>query len=182
MLGQLIFDRLEDAARHSQPGPGVTRLFLSDEHRAVTPLIRDWMTKSGLTSEIDAAGNIVGRDAKALSGAPTLILGSHQDTVVSGGKYDGMLGVALPIKKAHDFNPPLSGHAPLPGRSIPRHSMPPMIRASLSPTRLRLLAAIPMTSPPLSGTARMHWALSKSISNRGRFLKKWTCRLVWSRP
>lgn len=97
MLGQLIFDRLEDAARHSQPGPGVTRLFLSDEHRAVTPLIRDWMTKAGLTSEIDAAGNIVGRDAKALYGAPTLILGSHQDTVVSGGKYDGMLGVALPI-------------------------------------------------------------------------------------
>lgn len=97
MLGQLIFDRLEEAATHSQPGPGVTRLFLSDEHRALTPLIRDWMTKAGLESEIDAAGNIVGRDQKAMDGAPTLILGSHQDTVVSGGKYDGMLGVALPI-------------------------------------------------------------------------------------
>lgn len=97
MLGQLIFDRLEEAATHSQPGPGVTRLFLSNEHRALTPLIRDWMTKAGLESEIDAAGNIVGRDQKARDGAPTLILGSHQDTVVSGGKYDGMLGVALPI-------------------------------------------------------------------------------------
>lgn len=97
MLGQLIFDRLEEAATHSQPGPGVTRLFLSDEHRALAPLIRDWMTKAGLESEIDAAGNIVGRDQKAMDGAPTLILGSHQDTVVSGGKYDGMLGVALPI-------------------------------------------------------------------------------------
>lgn len=97
MLGQLIFDRLEEAATHSQPGPGVTRLFLSNEHRAVAPLIRDWMTRAGLESEIDAAGNIVGRDQKAMDGVPTLILGSHQDTVVSGGKYDGMLGVALPI-------------------------------------------------------------------------------------
>lgn len=97
MLGQLIFDRLEEAATHSLPGAGVTRLFLSDEHRTVTPLIRDWMTKAGLQSEVDAAGNIIGRDAKALGGAPTLILGSHQDTVVSGGKYDGMLGVTLPI-------------------------------------------------------------------------------------
>ncbi|WP_404420462.1 allantoate amidohydrolase [Thalassospira australica] len=97
MLGQLIYDRLDEAAKHSQPGPGVTRLFLSNEHKSVTPLIRDWMSKAGLFSEIDAAGNIVGRDDKALAGAPTLILGSHQDTVVSGGKYDGMLGVALPI-------------------------------------------------------------------------------------
>lgn len=97
MLGQLIYNRLDEAANHSQPGPGVTRLFLSDEHKSITPLIREWMSKAGLVSEIDAAGNIIGRDDKALAGAPTLILGSHQDTVVSGGKYDGMLGIALPI-------------------------------------------------------------------------------------
>jgi allantoate deiminase len=66
-------------------------------------LIRDWMTQAGLHTEIDAAGNIIGRDAKAQQGTPTLIMGSHQDTVVSGGKYDGMLGVALPIAVIGDL-------------------------------------------------------------------------------
>ena len=103
MLGQLVYDRLEQAAQFSQSGPGVTRLFLSPEHKQVATLIRDWMTQAGLHTEIDAAGNIVGRDAKAQQGAPTLIMGSHQDTVVSGGKYDGMLGVALPIAVVGDL-------------------------------------------------------------------------------
>ena len=103
MLGQLVYDRLEEAAQFSQSGPGVTRLFLSPEHKQVATLIRDWMTQAGLHTEIDAAGNIVGRDAKAQQGTPTLIMGSHQDTVVSGGKYDGMLGVALPIAVVGDL-------------------------------------------------------------------------------
>jgi allantoate deiminase len=103
MLGQLVYDRLEEAAQFSQSGPGVTRLFLSPEHKQVATVIRDWMTQAGLHTEIDAAGNIIGRDAKAQQGAPTLIMGSHQDTVVSGGKYDGMLGVALPIAVVGDL-------------------------------------------------------------------------------
>lgn len=103
MLGQLVYDRLEEAAQFSQSGPGVTRLFLSPEHKQVATLIRDWMTQAGLHTEIDAAGNIIGRDAKAQQGTPTLIMGSHQDTVVSGGKYDGMLGVALPIAVIGDL-------------------------------------------------------------------------------
>ena len=97
MPGHLVYDRLEQAAQFSRPGPGVTRLFLSAEHKQVAALICDWMKQAGLEPEIDAAGNIVGRDEKARNGAPTLIMGSHQDSVVSGGKYDGMLGVALPI-------------------------------------------------------------------------------------
>ncbi|WP_114089393.1 allantoate amidohydrolase [Thalassospira profundimaris] len=103
MLGQLVYDRLEQAAQFSQPGPGVTRLFLSAEHKQVAALINEWMKQAGLEPDMDAAGNIVGRDEKARNGAPTLIMGSHQDTVVSGGKYDGMLGVALPIAVVGDL-------------------------------------------------------------------------------
>ncbi|MBW6390103.1 M20 family metallo-hydrolase [Billgrantia antri] len=97
-LGQQLMARLDDAARHSQPGPGVTRLFCSDEHRAVLELIADWMRQAGLSPELDASGNLVGRNERARQGERTLIMGSHQDTVAEGGKYDGMLGVALPLQ------------------------------------------------------------------------------------
>src|SRR5690606_6767790 len=46
---------------------------------------------------LDAVGNVVGRYAAARPGARTLITGSHYDTVRNGGKYDGRLGVLLPI-------------------------------------------------------------------------------------
>ncbi|SDL97397.1 allantoate deiminase [Modicisalibacter muralis] len=97
-LGRQLMARLDEAALHSLPGPGVTRLFCSDEHREVLELIADWMRQAGLTPELDASGNLVGRNARALAGENTLILGSHQDTVAEGGKYDGMLGVALPLQ------------------------------------------------------------------------------------
>ncbi|MGM0823509.1 MAG: allantoate amidohydrolase [Pseudomonadota bacterium] len=96
-IGQYLLSCLDEAAQHSQPGDGVTRLFCSPEHRQVLPLIEQWMTRAGLTPELDAAGNLVGRCPKALSGEPTLIMGSHQDSVVEGGKYDGMLGIAVPL-------------------------------------------------------------------------------------
>lgn len=96
-IGQYLLSGLDEAAQHSQPGAGVTRLFCSPEHRQVLPLIEQWMTRAGLTPERDAAGNLVGRCSKALSGEPTLIMGSHQDSVVEGGKYDGMLGIAVPL-------------------------------------------------------------------------------------
>lgn len=97
MLGHDILQRLDEAAICSQPGPGVTRTFCSDEHRQVLPLIEKWMQAAGLTTERDAAGNLVGRCPQARAGEPTLIIGSHQDTVTNGGKYDGMLGVVLPL-------------------------------------------------------------------------------------
>lgn len=96
-LGRELLAWLDDAATHSLPGPGVTRLFCSAEHRAVLERIADWMREAGLEPSLDASGNLVGSSPRATAGERTLILGSHQDTVVEGGKYDGMLGVALPL-------------------------------------------------------------------------------------
>ncbi len=96
-LGHDLLAWLDEAARHSLPGPGVTRLFCSAEHRAVLELIAGWMREAGLEPHLDASGNLVGSCPRAAAGERTLILGSHQDTVVEGGKYDGMLGVALPL-------------------------------------------------------------------------------------
>ncbi|TDB04626.1 M20 family metallo-hydrolase [Halomonas marinisediminis] len=96
-LGEILMARLDEAASFSRPGPGVTRLFCSEEHRQVLEPIGDWMRQAGLEPSLDASGNLVGRNPRAIAGEKTLILGSHQDTVTEGGKYDGMLGVALPL-------------------------------------------------------------------------------------
>lgn len=96
-LGQVLIERLDEAARCSAPGAGVTRLFCSQEHRDVLPTISRWMEQAGLAPQLDAAGNLVGRCPRAQAGEKTFIMGSHQDSVIEGGKYDGMLGVALPI-------------------------------------------------------------------------------------
>lgn len=96
-LGETLMARLDVAASFSRPGPGVTRLFCSKEHRQVLEPIGDWMRQAGLEASLDASGNLVGRNPRAIAGEKTLILGSHQDTVTEGGKYDGMLGVALPL-------------------------------------------------------------------------------------
>ena len=47
--------------------------------------------------EIDAVGNVVGRYRAERSDAATLMTGSHYDTVRNGGKYDGRLGIFVPM-------------------------------------------------------------------------------------
>ena len=60
---------------------------------------RAWLTRrlrdAGLTPHIDAAGNLIGRleGSAAAIGAKTLIVGSHSDSVPSGGRFDGMAGI-----------------------------------------------------------------------------------------
>ncbi|MEM6693413.1 MAG: M20 family metallo-hydrolase [Pseudomonadota bacterium] len=84
--------RIADAA--SGPGPGVTRLPFSSEHSAAVEIMKDWMTGAGLKVHIDPAGTLIGRrDGPA--GAPTLLFGSHQDSVPGGGAFDGIMGIAL---------------------------------------------------------------------------------------
>lgn len=109
-LGTAIMHLSEAAARHSEPGPGVTRVLGSAEHRALLVDLTQWMREAGLSTELDAAGNLVGRTA-TIENAPTLIIGSHQDTVRQGGKYDGMLGILLPLvvlKDLHEQGQPLA--------------------------------------------------------------------------
>lgn len=58
---------------------------------------RDYLTRrfaeEGLSTAIDAAGNLVGRWPGRNAGAPVLMTGSHSDTVPSGGRFDGIAGV-----------------------------------------------------------------------------------------
>jgi len=92
-LAQLWLDRL---AACSEPGPGVTRLPFTSEHRAALGVLTELMEQAGLTVGLDAAGTLIGRQYGP-EGAPVLLLGSHQDSVREGGAYDGIMGVVLPV-------------------------------------------------------------------------------------
>ena len=73
-------------------GGGVCRLALSAEDGAGRDLVVRWMRELGLSVNIDAIGNVVGVRAGTEAGPPVMT-GSHIDTVRTGGRFDGNLGV-----------------------------------------------------------------------------------------
>jgi len=95
-LGAEIMRRTERIAQCSEPGPGVTRLPFTEEHRCAAALLRGWMEAAGLAVHTDSCGTLIGRRDGARS-RRALLLGSHQDSIPQGGRYDGMLGIVLPI-------------------------------------------------------------------------------------
>lgn len=95
-IGDEIFDRLEQISACSTPGTGVTRMPFTPEHDQALDLLRDWMEQAGLEVSLDDAGTLVGRKTGS-DPARTLLIGSHQDSIPNGGKYDGILGIVLPI-------------------------------------------------------------------------------------
>src|SRR5579863_7353157 len=96
-MGPEICRRIDELAAISEDPHKLTRVFLSPEQARASTLVQSWMTDAGMTTRIDAVGNVIGRYEGNRPGLPALILGSHLDTVRDAGKYDGMLGVVTPI-------------------------------------------------------------------------------------
>ena len=101
-LGNEVWDWQEKLSAHSDPGFAekgqLTVTYLTDAHRACAQRISHWMRDCGFDEvEIDAVGNVVGRYKSSAPGAKTLMTGSHYDTVRNGGKYDGRLGIFVPM-------------------------------------------------------------------------------------
>ena len=101
-IGQQVWDWQEKLAQHSDPGFAekgqLTVTYLTDAHRACAQRISHWMKDCGFDEvEIDAVGNVVGRYHPATPGRKYLLTGSHYDTVRNGGKYDGRLGIFVPM-------------------------------------------------------------------------------------
>jgi N-carbamoyl-L-amino-acid hydrolase len=75
----------------------LTCAYMTPAHRKTAAQLAEWMREAGMESHIDAVGNVVGVYRSDALGAKTLMTGSHYDTVRNGGKYDGRLGILLPI-------------------------------------------------------------------------------------
>ena len=101
-LGNDVWDWQEKLSAHSDPGFAekgqLTVTYLTDAHRACAQRISHWMRDCGFDEvEIDAVGNVVGKYHGATPDAKYLLTGSHYDTVRNGGKYDGRLGIFVPM-------------------------------------------------------------------------------------
>lgn len=77
---------------------GLFRAYLTPAHRATIDQVGRWMFAAGLHARIDPAGNLVGHYPASVADAPSLVIGSHLDSVRDGGRYDGPLGVMLAIE------------------------------------------------------------------------------------
>jgi len=112
-LGNAVWDWQETLAQHSDAGYAergeLTVTYLTDAHCACAQRISKDMRNAGCDSvHIDAVGNVVGyyqKDSSLCTSSEgqstkkhkTLLTGSHYDTVRNGGKYDGRLGIYVPL-------------------------------------------------------------------------------------
>jgi allantoate deiminase len=76
---------------------GVTRTVYSQPWKDAQHALKEWMERIGLKTEFDSVGNLFGRLPAENAAAKSILIGSHVDTVKSGGKYDGAYGIIAAI-------------------------------------------------------------------------------------
>ena len=109
-LGNLVWDWAERLSTNSDPGYAergeLTVTYLTDAHRACAQRLSHWMREDcGFDSvTIDAVGNVVGVYNGTDPNAKRLLTGSHYDTVRNGGKYDGRLGILVPMAVVRELH------------------------------------------------------------------------------
>lgn len=92
---------LDELAAFSAPGPGVTRLLYTPEWSRAQHFLQERMAGLGLEARSDQVGNVYGRLTGSEAGDKVILTGSHIDTVVNGGRYDGAYGVAAAVTALH---------------------------------------------------------------------------------
>jgi len=96
-FGPTIMHWAEIIGLWSDAEDGLTCAYMTPAHQRTAAQLAEWMREAGMEVRIDAVGNVVGRYLSHDADARTLMTGSHYDTVRDGGKYDGRLGILLPI-------------------------------------------------------------------------------------
>jgi N-carbamoyl-L-amino-acid hydrolase len=106
---KIVLDRLlADLEALAEVGPtgdgGSCRLALTDDDAGGRELVVGWMRSLGLDLRVDRVGNVVALRAGSDPDAAPVMTGSHIDTVRTGGRYDGTLGVlaGLEVVRALD--------------------------------------------------------------------------------
>lgn len=107
--GERIWRRLMAMAEiGATPAGGVRRLTLTDEDKAGRDLFVRWCREAGCIVHVDQMGNIFARRRTPGNAAAdeilSVLVGSHLDTVPTGGKYDGSLGVLAGLEVIETLN------------------------------------------------------------------------------
>jgi beta-ureidopropionase / N-carbamoyl-L-amino-acid hydrolase len=102
---QRLWRDLEASARiGSGRAGGLSRLALTDEDKVMRDTFVRWCKEAGLRVRVDAFGNIFARRAGLDESIPAILIGSHLDTQVAGGRYDGILGVLAGLEVTRTLN------------------------------------------------------------------------------
>ncbi|MGE0605406.1 MAG: hydantoinase/carbamoylase family amidase, partial [Xanthobacteraceae bacterium] len=96
-FGPRIMQLADHLAQWSEQEGALTVTYFSQAHKRVAAELDALLRAAGMEVRADPLGNVIGRYASATPGAKTLLLGSHYDTVRDGGKYDGRLGILVPL-------------------------------------------------------------------------------------
>jgi allantoate deiminase len=99
-----VIARCKTLASFSEDPGSIRRTFLSPPMRECHREIARWLVPLGVTSTLDAVGNLRMFYPAAEQDAPRLLIGSHLDTVPNAGAYDGILGVVLAIALLRGLN------------------------------------------------------------------------------
>ena len=96
----------EQARIGATAGGGLTRLALSDEDKVIRDRMVAWLEEAGCRIRVDRMGNIFGRrpSAPGGEGLPPVVMGSHCDSVPTGGRFDGVLGVVCALEAIRALN------------------------------------------------------------------------------
>ncbi|KAK8504197.1 hypothetical protein V6N13_062556 [Hibiscus sabdariffa] len=89
--------RLNELGKVSDAVGYLERTFMSPASVRAGILIREWMEDAGLRTWVDSMGNLHGRVEGMNTSAQALLIGSHMDTVVDAGIFDGSLGIISAI-------------------------------------------------------------------------------------
>ncbi|HEX5556528.1 MAG TPA: M20 family metallo-hydrolase [Gaiellales bacterium] len=93
--------RADELAACSERAGEITRRYGTPELVAARELLEAWMLQAGLRTRVDRAGNLIG--TLGAGERPAVVIGSHFDTVVDAGRYDGNLGILLGIGCAEEL-------------------------------------------------------------------------------
>lgn len=96
--------RIARISEFTRPEMPWTRRAFSPEFERARAWLRDEFQEAGLSVKLDAGGNLVGRREGEKPDLPAIVTGSHCDTVVSGGRFDGILGVIAGLEVAQTLS------------------------------------------------------------------------------
>ena len=102
--GERFWETIEASA---QIGPGVAgglrRLALTDSDKEMRDLFRQWCEEAGCSVKVDRMGSLFAR-REGREDLPPVLIGSHLDTQIAGGRYDGIVGVLAGLEIVRTLN------------------------------------------------------------------------------
>jgi len=98
-----LWSRMEALSRFTDPAKPWTRRAFDNQFAQGRGWLKEEFKAAGLSVEVDAGGNLIGRTPGTGRGLGALVAGSHSDTVPAGGRFDGMLGLLAALEAAQSI-------------------------------------------------------------------------------